>query len=156
MAGLGAAEPPASVDQPTDVFAGVGVVVDGGLGQPGGGVAGGFGGLGGVLGQVARHRGVGNLPLAGHGEMAGVELLAPGHGPALRPVRMRGSGEGDAGRGVADRVFEHGGIHPRRCGDDRLAVVGVAAVEAECDGAAVSWRRMSCMGVRGSAVRRVG
>ena len=48
------AECPAGVDEPFGVGAvGVGVQVDGVGGEPPGGVAGGLGGFGGVLGQVA-------------------------------------------------------------------------------------------------------
>ncbi len=131
-AGDVAAEAPAGVDQSFDVAAvGVRVEIDGLTGQPGGDVAGGFGGFGGVLGEVAGDHLVGDGPIAGDADGPDVELLAPGDVPAGRVEVVGFGGEGGVAGGVFDGVDQVEQPDPGRWRDDRVEVVGVDAVEAD-------------------------
>src|SRR5262249_15092971 len=99
--------------------------------EPGGGVAGDFGGLGGVLGQVGRDHGVGDVPGRGDGDNAYVNLLAPTDQPAFGFGRVRVGGEADGAGGVLDRVGQLSRVQASGWGQDRRLVVPVVAVEAD-------------------------
>ena len=81
-------------DEPLGVGAvRVGVDVDGVAGEPAGGVAGRFGGFGGVLGQVAGDHAVGDGAVGAEVDGADVELGAPRDEPSRHG--MSGWGRGD-------------------------------------------------------------
>ena len=109
-------------------------------GDPGGGEAGGFGALGGVLREVAGggellgDEFVGDAAVPGQGEGFDVEALvdvAPADLPPVRPVRVRRGGEGDRGDGVAEGVGDVVDRDAGRRDDDGVGVGGVDAVEAD-------------------------
>ena len=108
-------------------------------GEPGGRVSGGFGGFGGVFGEVAGDHPVSDVRVT-DADVSDVELLAPGYRPAGRVLGMRCGGESDAASGGADGVVEVGDGDAGRWRDDRGRVVRVNTVEAdegvEVDGAA--------------------
>src|SRR5262249_57280892 len=79
---------------------------DGFCGDPGRGMPGGFGGFGGVFGEVAGDHPIANLAPAGDADLPDIDLLAPGYPPALRALRMRRGCEGDVGGGCVDSVLE--------------------------------------------------
>jgi hypothetical protein len=90
--GGGSAEAPAGVDEPGGVVpVGVGVLADGGVGEPAGVVAGDLGRFGGVFGQVPGDFGVGNLVVAGEFDGGDVDLFAPADDPAF-PAGRGGPG----------------------------------------------------------------
>src|SRR5690606_13398081 len=95
-----------------------------------GGVAGGLGGFGGVLGEIAGHHGVGDLTVAADSDDADVGLFAPADAPPVRPGGMGFGGEGDGGGGVFDRVDQVDDAEPVR-GPDGAGLVGVGGVEAD-------------------------
>jgi hypothetical protein len=92
-------------------------------------VACGFGGLGGVLGEVGGDLAVGQLTASGV-DTPHVDLLAPGDQPALRPVGVRGCGDGDLASDDLDRFLQVVGGDAGRRRHERVRVVGIDAVEA--------------------------
>src|SRR5712691_11792689 len=97
----------------------------------GGAVAGGFGALGGLLGQVGRYRVVGDLARCAHAQVAYVELVAPGDAPALGRGRVWFGGEGGGGGRADDDVLQDGAGQAGRGRDNRVLVERVQPVEAE-------------------------
>ena len=110
---------------------GVGVQVDGVGGDAGGGVPGGFGALGGVLGQVAGDGQVGEVAGAGQGDDADVDLGAPGDSPAAGPGRVRRGAVADGPGGPPGGVVQVGDGEAGGRGQQPVRVGGVVAVEAE-------------------------
>src|SRR6185437_9951698 len=126
------ADPPAGVDEPFGVGATrVGVQVDRLGGDAGGGVPGGFGALGGVLGEVAGDGQVGEVAGAGQGDGPDVDLGAPGDGPARRLGGMRRGAVADGGGGLPGGVVQVGDGDARWRRQEPVRVGGVVAVEAE-------------------------
>jgi hypothetical protein len=137
----GSAESPTGVDEASGVAAlGVGVLVDGVARDACRAVPGGFGALGGVLGEVAGHHRVRDVAAGVEGDGADVDLVTPRHRPPVGSVevswRIEGGRTGRLVECVVEVVECDSG---RRCCDGR-GVVRVDAVEADegvgVDGAA--------------------
>ncbi len=99
--------------------------------DPAGVVAGDFGGLGGVLGQVAGNHPVGDVAIGSDGDDAGLDLLAPRDRPSFRPGRVRVGGEPGGLGGVLDRIDQVASVEAGRGGQHDAGEVGVGAVEAD-------------------------
>src|SRR6185437_2038552 len=126
------AGPPAGVDEPFGVgAAGAGVQVDRLGGDAGGGVPGGFGALGGVLGEVAGDGQISDGAGAGQGDDADVDLGAPADPPAAGLSGMRRSAVTDDVSSPPGGLVQVGHGDARWRGQQPVRVGGVVAVEAE-------------------------